>query len=83
MTHDTADFMETEARGQLVSLGFFSKTLHPAERHNSTFDRELLAFDLPMKHFRIFAKGHHTIVLTVHKPLNSATQRPSSRYTDV
>ena len=49
---------------QLVPLGFFSKTLQPAERRYSTFGRELLACYLSVKHFQIFAEGHHIIVLT-------------------
>ena len=67
---------------QLVPLGFFSKTLQPAKRRYSTFGRELLACYLSVKHFQIFAEGHHIIVLTDHKPLISATQQHSSRYTD-
>ena len=35
-----------------------------------------------MKHFQHFAEGHHITVFTDHKPLISATQHHSSRYTD-
>ena len=62
--------------GELAPLGFLSNTLQPAERRYSTFGRELLACYLSVKHFQIFAEGHHIIVLTDHKPLIS------SRYTD-
>ena len=65
-----------------MPLGFFSKTLQPAERRYSTFGRELLACYLSVKHFQHFAEGHHITVFTDHKPLISATQHHSSRYTD-
>ena len=68
--------------GKLTPLGFFSKTLQPAERRYSTFSPELLACCLSVKHFQHFAEGHHITVFTDHKPLISATQRHSSRYAD-
>ena len=48
---------------------FFSKTLKPAETRYSTFDRELLAVYLSIKHFRHVIKGQELCVLTDHKPL--------------
>ena len=66
----------------LVPLRFISKTLQPAERRYSTLSRELLACYRSVKHFQHFAEGHHITVFTDHKPLISATQHHSSRYTD-
>jgi hypothetical protein len=39
-------------------IAFFSRKLGPAERKCSTFDRELLAVYLTIKHFRYFVEGH-------------------------
>lgn len=50
-------------------LSFFSKILKPAEQRYSTFDRELLAIYLAIKHFRHFLEGREFHVLTDHKPI--------------
>ncbi len=50
-------------------LAYFSKKLQPAETKYSTFDRELLAVYLSIKHFRHFVEGREFHVLTDHKPL--------------
>ena len=50
-------------------LSFFSKALKPAETRYSTYDRELLAIYLAIRHFRYFLEGRHFHVLTNHKPL--------------
>ena len=50
-------------------ISFFSRKMTPAETHYSTFDRELLAVYLAIKHFRHFLKGRRFHVLTDHKPL--------------
>ena len=44
----------------------------PAETRYSTFDRELLAVYLSIKHFRYFLEGRLFHVLTDHKPLTYA-----------
>ena len=62
-------------------IAFFSKTLKPRETRYSTFDRELLAVYLAIKHFQYFIEGRQFHVLTDHKPLVFALQSHSDRYT--
>ena len=50
-------------------LGFFSKTLDKAQRKYSTFDRELVAIYLTVKHFRHLLEGRQFTIFTDHKPL--------------
>ena len=50
-------------------ISFFSRKMTPAETRYSTFDRELLAVYLAIKHFRHFLEGRPFHVLTDHKPL--------------
>ncbi len=54
---------------QWCPLAFFSRTLKPDETRYSTYDRELLAIYLAIKHFRYFLEGRGFHVLTDHKPL--------------
>ncbi|CAM1300546.1 Uncharacterised protein r2_g1051 [Pycnogonum litorale] len=58
--------------GQWKPLSFFSKKLQPAETRYSTFDRELLAVYLTIRHFRFFLEGRTFAVFTDHKPLTHA-----------
>ena len=64
-------------------ISFFSKKLRPTKTRYSTFDRELLAVYLAIKHF---LEGRHFHVLTDHKPLtyalNSRPDRHSPRQQD-
>ena len=53
-------------------ISFFSRKMTPAETWYSTFDRELLAVYLAIKHFHHFLEGRHFHVLTDHKPLTFA-----------
>ena len=53
-------------------LSFFSKKLSSAEKKYSTFDRELLAVFLAIKHFSHVLEGRHFTVFTDHKPLLGA-----------
>ena len=50
-------------------ISFFSKKLSPAETRYSTYDRELLAAYLALKHLRYFLEGRSFHVMTDHKPL--------------
>ncbi len=52
----------------------------PAERRYSTFDRELLAIYLAIKHFRHFVEGRSFHILTDHKPITFALHSRSDRY---
>lgn len=66
-------------KGETEPLAFFSKKLTPAETKYSSFDRELLAIYLNIKHFRYLLEGRSFTVFTDHKPLtfamNSKTER--------
>ena len=57
----------------------FSIKLKPAETRYSTFDRELLAIYLSIKHFRNFAEGHDFCIFTGHKPLTHAISSHSNQ----
>lgn len=50
-------------------LAFFSRQLRKPEVKYSTFDRELLAMYLSVRHFRFFLEGRTFTVFTDHKPL--------------
>ena len=56
-------------------LGFWSKKLGSAERNYSTFDRELLAVYLGIRHFRFALEGRQFTLFTDHKPVVSALTR--------
>ena len=56
-------------------LGFFSKALEKAEKKYSTFDRELLAIYLTIKHFRHLLEGRKFSIFTDHKPLTAASKK--------
>ena len=55
--------------GTWSPIAYFSKKLQPAETRYSTFDRELLAVYLAIRHFRHFVEGRDFHVLTDHRPL--------------
>lgn len=61
-------------------IAYFSKKLQSAERRYSTFDRELLAIYLAIKHFRHFIEGRTFHILTDHKPLTYAIATPSDKH---
>ena len=58
--------------GEWCPIAYFSKTFKQAETRYSTFDRELLAIYLAIKHFRYFVEGRKFHGLTDHKPLTYA-----------
>lgn len=66
--------------GQWCPLLFFSKALSPAETRCSTYDHELLAFYLSIRHFRYFLEGRDFHVLTDHKPLTYALASRPERH---
>lgn len=60
-------------------LGFFSKSLTPAQQKYATYDRELLAIHRAIKHFRCYLEGRHFVIWTDHKPLQHAfSQKPET-----
>ena len=67
--------LQQYVNGTWHPISFFSRKMTPAETRYSTFDRELLAVYLAIKHFRHFLEGRHFHVLTEHKP-HICTQHP-------
>jgi cleavage and polyadenylation specificity factor subunit 1 len=63
--------------GSWRPLAFFSRQLRPPERNYSTFDRELLALYLAVRHFRYFLEGRAFTAFTDHKPLVAAMAKAS------
>ena len=61
--------LQQQINGEWQPIAYFSKKMKPAETRYSTFDRELLAVYLAIKHFHHFLEGCHFYVLTDHKPL--------------
>ena len=66
--------LQQYVNGTWHPISFFSKKMKPAETRYSTFDRELLAVYLAIRHFRHFLEGRQFHVLTDHKPLTFALQ---------
>lgn len=60
-----------------VPLAFFSRQLRDPEVKYSTFDRELLALYLAIRHFRFFLEGRPFTAFTDHKPLTFAMSKVS------
>ena len=52
-----------------MPISFYSKNFSDAEKRYSTFDRELLAINLALRHFRFFLQDKSFVVYTDHKPL--------------
>ena len=73
--------LQQEINGHWNPLAYFSKKLQPAETRYSTFDRELLAIYLAIKHFRHFVEGRDFHIATDHKPLTFALATASDKHT--
>jgi RNase H-like domain found in reverse transcriptase/Reverse transcriptase (RNA-dependent DNA polymerase) len=76
-SHVGAVLQQRSDAGDWAPLAFFSKKLSPAQQRYSTFDRELLAVYLALRHFHFFLEGRSFTAFTDHKPLTSALQRIS------
>ena len=72
--------LQQHINGTWRPISFFSRKMTPAETRYSTFDRELLAVYLSIKHFRHFLEGRPFHILTDHKPLTFALHTKSDRY---
>ena len=68
--------LQQEIGGHLESIAFFSTALSRSQQNYSTFDRELLAVFLSVKHFRYFLEGRPFTILTDHKPLTHSLGAP-------
>lgn len=53
-------------------LGYFSKKLSDAQVNYSTYDRELLAIFMAIKHFQNLLEGRNLVIFTDHKPITFA-----------
>ena len=72
--------LQQQIGDQWCPIAYFSRKLKPAETRYSTFDRELLAIYLAIKHFCHFVEGRSFHVLTDHKPLMYALSAKSDRH---
>jgi hypothetical protein len=73
--------LQQRSRGSWRPLAFFSHKLSPTESRYSTFDTELLAAYLAVRHFRFSLEGRQFTLFTDHKPLVTAISKsgtPSS-----
>jgi hypothetical protein len=82
LTTDASDVAIGAVLQQKSSLGwqplaFYSRQLKPREQRYSTFDRELLALFLAIRHFRCFLEGRDFTAYTDHKPLTFAMKKVS------
>ncbi len=74
--------LEQHVNGIVRPLAFFSRKLRPPERRYSTFDRELLAIFLALRHFRHFVMSSNPVTIrTDHKPIVQAFVKSSDAWT--
>ena len=73
--------VEQQIDSQRQPIAFFSAKFTPVQRRYSTFSRELLAMYLAVKHFRHLLEGRIFTLFTDHKPLTSALNVNSDKYT--
>ena len=74
--------LEQTINGYARPIAFFSRKLRSNERKYSTFDRELLAIYLALRHFRHFIDGSNAVtVKTDHKPIIHALSKTSDAWT--
>ncbi len=64
--------LEQQVQGGWRPLAFFSRQLRKPELKYSTFNRELLALYLTVRHFHYFLEGRSFTAFTDHKPLMQA-----------
>ena len=74
--------LEQMQGGHPRPLAFFSRTLKPAEKRYSVFDRELLALHQSVRHFRHYLEGVQFSAFTDHRPLVSSIRKRSDSWTD-
>lgn len=60
-------------------LAFFSKKLDSTQSKYSTFDRELLAVYLSIRHFRHYLEAREFCIFTDHRPLTHVMQSKSEK----
>ncbi|GBL82872.1 Retrovirus-related Pol polyprotein from transposon 17.6 [Araneus ventricosus] len=60
-------------------LAFYSKSLSPAQRRYSAYDKELLAAYMTIKYFRHMVEGRSFILFTDYKPLTFAFRQKEDK----
>ena len=78
--HAVGAVLQQLINGTWSPIAYFSKKLQPAETRYSTFDRELLAVYLAIKHFRYFVEGRVFHILTDHRPLTFSLKSHHDRH---
>ena len=73
--------LEQYSNGLWRPLGFFSRKLNTRETKYSTFDRELLAAHLAIRHFRYFLEGRLFNLFTDQNALLSAMRKTKDPWT--
>ncbi|GFS95579.1 reverse transcriptase domain-containing protein [Nephila pilipes] len=77
LTTDASDIAVGAVLHQFVEnekqpSNFFSRTLTPAQRKYSVYDRELLDIYMAIKHFKYILEGRSFTIYTDHKPITFA-----------
>ena len=72
--------LQQQYQQQLQPLAYFSRQLKPAEQRCSTFDRELLAMYLAVKHFQHSLEGQQFVIYTDHRPFTFALRSKPDKY---
>lgn len=73
--------LQQRSRGAWKPLGYFSVKFNDRERRYSTYDRELLAVYLGVKHFKDVIEGCNPVIFTDHKPLTFAFKQDANKPT--
>ena len=72
--------LQQEVNGMVRPIAFFSKKLRPAECRYSTFDRELLAAYLSVRHFKRWLDCKFCVLRTDHRPLVLAFSKATDHW---
>ena len=73
--------LEQHIKGVWRPLGFFSRKLRPRETRYPTFDRELLAAHLAIRHFRYFLEGRRFTLFSDQNSLVHALRQSTDSWT--
>lgn len=71
--------LQQRSRGAWKPLGYFSVKFNDREQRYSTYDRELLAVYLGVKHFKDVIEGRNPVIFTDHKPLTFAFKQDANK----
>lgn len=78
--HAVGAVLQQFVDGVWVPLAFFSQMLRAPEKKYSTFDRELVALYLGIRHFHYFLEGRQFVAFTDHKPLTFCMSKTSGTW---